>query len=56
MAHGKTATHLYFDQQASYLKQLATLGLRLKLRLPAQLGEVVAVPPWLDQLGKRHSS
>ena len=33
----------------------ATVGLRLELRLPAQMVEVVAVPQWLDMLGKRTS-
>ena len=44
------------DQQASYLKVWVTVGLRLELRMPAQMVAVVAVEQWLDLLGKRHSS
>ena len=33
-----------------------TVGLRLELRMPAQMVAVVVVQQWLDLLRKRHSS
>ena len=52
MALGKPATHLNFDQQASYLQVWATVGLWLESRLLAPFAEVAEVPLWLDLMGK----
>ena len=47
----KPATQLDSYKQASYLKVWVTVGMKLELRLPAQLMEVGSVPRWLDLLG-----